>query len=116
MDLKTVADILKAGVEPTLCDSASLMQKIREGGPKNRQDFTYKGRTMRLILTEDILPPNMRKFWHLSIGVLDKRPLDDDMVVEIVAQFFDNPTEMPSPLHSRNNVRHFIQRCEEDPF
>jgi len=115
MDLKAVADILKAGIEPFPVEPAVLIEKLKQGGPKNRQDFTYKGRTLRLMLTEDILPPNMKRFWHLSIGVLDKKPLDEEMVVEIVAEFFDSPIEMPSPIHSRNNVRHFIQRCEE-PF
>lgn len=116
MDLKDVADILKAGVEPVSIDIKTITEKIAaSGGPQNRQDITYKDQKLRLALTLDVLP-TMKKVWHLSVGVLDGTHLNDDTVSEIVSHFFANPMEMPSVVHSRRHVRHFIELYQEPAF
>jgi hypothetical protein len=115
MDLKEVADIMKAGVEPISIDPSTVKQKLDAGGPQNRQDITYKGQQLRLQFTLDVLP-TMKKMWHLSVGVLDGSPLVDDTVTEIVSHFMANPMEMPSVVHNRRHVRHFIELYQEQAF
>jgi hypothetical protein len=105
MKLTEIADTLKAGIETV--NVTTFLRNVTL--PTNFREFTYKNRPYKLIFTLDILPNN-KSFRHLSIGVLDGQPLDNEVIDEIVGEFFTKYFEIPSLVHSSKFVKHYLER------